>query len=284
MVREAGWIDSHHAGYQVTVVASSVFARNCTRCKFLVIAQQFRARELLDCDLMLFSMTEPVLEMSERVRVGCWPAAGYPKLRAQMAAAGLDPWNNRWSEVHNFTPEFGGWLSLDEDAGQLSTFTDTNGCGEGTALSDELAAAGFDGGTSVVPWTAGLRGRDGADERCVCFVVFDSTANVGAWFAPFGAQSPGGTVLVQTRRTALSAEQAGELFAQHPSMRKRLAADASIVVLGLEWAGPKGASAKVNFQLEEHAPGSFVCMDGAVDNAGVDLAVKNFFVHWRERA
>jgi hypothetical protein len=31
---------------------------------------------------------------------------------AQFDAAGLDVWNNRWSEVHDFTPQAGNWKCL----------------------------------------------------------------------------------------------------------------------------------------------------------------------------
>ena len=35
---------------------------------------------------------------SKGTRIGCWNAS-YEALTRQMEAAGLSPWNNRWSEV-----------------------------------------------------------------------------------------------------------------------------------------------------------------------------------------
>ena len=93
---------------------TSVFARNCTNCRLFIVCQQFRSRDLKDCDVLLYSSTEPVIETSKGTRMGCWNAA-YEALVRQMDAAKLSPWNNRWSEVHNFTPEDGGWERIPFD-------------------------------------------------------------------------------------------------------------------------------------------------------------------------
>ena len=54
--------------------------------------------------MQLFCTTEPVVELSPRTVIGCLEV-GWPQLSAQIAKAGMDPWNCRWSEVFNFTPD-----------------------------------------------------------------------------------------------------------------------------------------------------------------------------------
>ena len=84
---------------------SSVFARNCRDCKFLLECQQFRARDLAACSARLHCATEPVLEVSPDLRLACLDVS-YGAIQDQhMRRAGLERWSNRWSECHNFTPE-----------------------------------------------------------------------------------------------------------------------------------------------------------------------------------
>jgi protein XRP2 len=83
---------------------SSVFVRDCKDCQFMIVCQQFRARTLANCQLWLFSTTEPVLEISPDLKIACFNV-GYPELGQHLDKAKLNMWNNRYSEVHNFTPE-----------------------------------------------------------------------------------------------------------------------------------------------------------------------------------
>lgn len=48
--------------------------------------------------LQLFCATAPVVELSPGTVVGGL-GVGWPGLRSQLRAAGLDPWSCRWSEV-----------------------------------------------------------------------------------------------------------------------------------------------------------------------------------------
>ena len=41
---------------------SSVFLRNCTDCTFVIFCQQLRMRDCVNCKVMLYTQTEPVVE------------------------------------------------------------------------------------------------------------------------------------------------------------------------------------------------------------------------------
>jgi Tubulin binding cofactor C len=86
-------------------VEGSVFVRDCKRCRLAVACAQLRLRDCLACDLLLRCRTRPVIEASGELRIGCW-AHPYSGLAGQMAAAGLSPWHNFWSDIHDFTPEW----------------------------------------------------------------------------------------------------------------------------------------------------------------------------------
>lgn len=87
---------------------SSVFVRDCRGCSLVLAAQQLRTRDCHDCQLLLHCSTQPIIESSSGLQLGCY-AYHYPELRAQFEAARLPCWTNRWSDVHDFTPpEHGG--------------------------------------------------------------------------------------------------------------------------------------------------------------------------------
>jgi protein XRP2 len=79
----------------------SVYLDNCKNCTVIAACQQFRARKLSNCTILLFSHTRPVVESSSNVRFGCF-SFGYRDLKAQLDATGLNPLCNPWSQVHVF--------------------------------------------------------------------------------------------------------------------------------------------------------------------------------------
>jgi len=82
---------------------SSVFIRNTKNCRIVVACQQLRLRDCVGCDLMVAVCAgQPVIESSRGIRFACFKYS-YFSLRAQFAAALLSPWNNEWSNVHDFT-------------------------------------------------------------------------------------------------------------------------------------------------------------------------------------
>jgi hypothetical protein len=76
----------------------SLFLRNCTGCTVVCAVQQFRARDCKDCDVYLYSATEPIIEASTKMRFACFPLT-YFSLQQQFDKAKFSVWNNCWSEV-----------------------------------------------------------------------------------------------------------------------------------------------------------------------------------------
>ncbi len=87
---------------------SSIFVRDCKDCKFTLACQQYRSRSCLRCDTLLMCTTAPVVESSKEMRFGCWRTQ-YFDLKEQLDGAGLDVYQNKWSEVYDFTKADGNW-------------------------------------------------------------------------------------------------------------------------------------------------------------------------------
>jgi hypothetical protein len=85
----------------------SVFVRNCVDCKFVVACGQLRTRDLKRCSFALFCQSRPVIESSKDIRIGCYPTSGlfhYFAFATQLGKARLSPFNNLYSQIHDFTP------------------------------------------------------------------------------------------------------------------------------------------------------------------------------------
>jgi protein XRP2 len=82
---------------------AQVFIRNCTDCKCIIACQQYRARECENCDTLLFASTAPVVESSKNMRFGCFRFF-YFNLAHQFKAVKMSVYDNKWSEVYDFTP------------------------------------------------------------------------------------------------------------------------------------------------------------------------------------
>lgn len=130
----------------VSACAASVFVRDCTNCDLVVACQQFRSRDCKNIRSMLYSQTRPIIEASASMRFSCFRLdyfglAGPHRFSrvvscpwnhfsckrhsfvdgnaAQFGEAGLNPWNNRWSEIHDFSSRggaSGNWNYLDGNA------------------------------------------------------------------------------------------------------------------------------------------------------------------------
>ena len=85
---------------------SSLFIRDSKNCSAVIAVGQLRLRDCYNMDFLLYSQTEPVIEKSSKVRFGCFRSS-YFNLSKQMECAGLNPWQNRWFNVHDFTPGSG---------------------------------------------------------------------------------------------------------------------------------------------------------------------------------
>ena len=82
----------------------SLFVRNCKDTVFHVACKQLRTRDCHNCTFYLYCISEPIIEMSTGIKLGCFNG-GYPEQCAHMAEAGLNPEVNKWSMVFDFSDE-----------------------------------------------------------------------------------------------------------------------------------------------------------------------------------
>ncbi|KAL9645693.1 hypothetical protein ABK040_003426 [Willaertia magna] len=83
--------------------SGSIFIRTSKNCKFIVACQQLRTRDCSDVELSLFCGTKPVIESSTNIVFSAF-ASNYVGLLSQFHESDLSIYNNRWNEVHDFTP------------------------------------------------------------------------------------------------------------------------------------------------------------------------------------
>ena len=94
---------------------SSVFLRECRDCKFVIATRQLRTRDCTNNDMLLFCGTEPVIEKTKKLRLGCFRGT-YFGLEKHLETCALTPFHNCWKAVHDFTPGSGSgqnWEWLD---------------------------------------------------------------------------------------------------------------------------------------------------------------------------
>jgi len=125
-------------------VESSIFVRECVNSSMIIAAQQFRMRECQKCSVGLFSQTEPVIEMSKDIRIGCFDFS-YFSLAEQCRKAKLNVWCNKWWQVHDFNAEEGvsNWSILPSNHPSLVVATKSG------FTQDELTLP------SAIPFTTG---------------------------------------------------------------------------------------------------------------------------------
>jgi hypothetical protein len=111
-----GIIDLVLASYAASDSRQSlqIFIRNCENCKCIIACQQYRARECVDCDTLLFASTAPVVESSKNMRFGCFRFF-YFNLAQQFKSVNMSVYDNKWSEVYDFTPTDGNFSFLPLD-------------------------------------------------------------------------------------------------------------------------------------------------------------------------
>ena len=82
----------------IGAVKTSVFMRDCTNCVLVASCGQLRLRDCVKVDMFLCVNSQPIIEASSGVVVGCLQYS-YHALPAHMEGAGVTPWNNYWSQV-----------------------------------------------------------------------------------------------------------------------------------------------------------------------------------------
>ena len=146
---------------------SSLFIRDSKNCKAVMAVGQLRTRDCHNMDILLYSQTEPVIEKSTGIKFGCFRSS-YFNLKKQMEMCGLHPFQNRWFDVHDFTPDTGNnWSKIRSDAfpvdllnelpqtvGDVASFSGYENVATGEQGSD-VAGAEATTVPSAIPYTHG---------------------------------------------------------------------------------------------------------------------------------
>lgn len=83
--------------------SNSVFVRDCKNCKMVITAKQLRVRDCHGLRISLYTQTEPVIESSTGITIIPHQYV-YEEMFYQMRVAKLSFWNNKYTEVYDFTP------------------------------------------------------------------------------------------------------------------------------------------------------------------------------------
>jgi len=209
-------------------VRGSLFIRDSTNCVLVTVCQQFRTRDCRDLHVYLSCPSQPIIESSHNIHFGCL-TLNYEQLAEQYHAAGINPWNNNWSHIHDFT------TSTDGKNYSLLNQTDSifNHLPIPTDPSCQSLNINSNVENSVTPYTCGEIYRDSFDERC--FLLFFSHAKMDACARAFISMlRQVNIVLVQTKSYVIDPTSAERLLTD--SQRFRPWIDKG-PILGLECAG-----------------------------------------------
>uniref|UniRef100_A0A3Q2YWV0 Protein XRP2 n=1 Tax=Hippocampus comes TaxID=109280 RepID=A0A3Q2YWV0_HIPCM len=186
-------------------------AHDCAAAKLcdircVVACQQFRTRDCKKMEVFLCCATQPIIESSTGVKMGCFQYY-YPELAFHFKDAGLSIFNNNWSNVHDFTPVAGetNWSLLPESAAVLESVP-----APGADSDFKAVRISADAARSIVPLTKGGRRKD-SDESCL-FVFFAgeyTTANARKMIDEATAK---GFVLIQTKEVSMRPEDVKRVF------------------------------------------------------------------------
>ncbi|XP_051930254.1 protein XRP2 [Hippocampus zosterae] len=187
-------------------VKGSVFFRDCKDIRCVVACQQFRTRDCKKMEVFLCCATQPIIESSTGVKMGCFQYY-YPELAFHFKDAGLSIFNNNWSNVHDFTPVAGetNWSLLPESAAVLESVP-----APGADSDFKAVRISADAARSIVPLTKGGRRKD-SDESCL-FMFFAgeyTTANARKMIDEATAK---GFVLIQTKEVSMRPEDVKRVF------------------------------------------------------------------------
>lgn len=219
-------------------VSGSIFIRNSKDCNVIVACQQFRTRECDNMNFGLYCSTRPIIETSTNMLFGCFEFF-YFSLKEQMNRAHLVPWNNKWSCIHDFSPNKAcpNWGLLQQS--KVSSLVEKKKCE--SIVHGELAV--FDR-QWVIPVTIGCRERS-VDESIV--VVFWPSSNLLINEFMTEAQTREWR-FVNTRAMALDVDRRRVFFSFNRSVLKQFKKDALPIFTVLELYG-NGIMNQVNSLL-----------------------------------
>uniref|UniRef100_UPI00358FC5FB protein XRP2 n=1 Tax=Myxine glutinosa TaxID=7769 RepID=UPI00358FC5FB len=216
-------------------VSGSVFLRNCKDCTVLVACQQFRARDCSKLLVLLYCASQPIIEACAGIKFACYQCY-YPELASQFQAAGLDVFNNDWSNVHDFTPIVGeqNWTiltSLVAGSHPIAYNPSQPASCDETWIKPLIS---IDQQRSIVPTTLGRAYRPIGP---ICVVVVLGGADADNPVRTFiNEMVRWGNILVQMKHAPLRDSHACRLFENRPSYLMDTWRDSSF---SLEFNGEK---------------------------------------------
>lgn len=187
----------------IAAIKSSIFIRDSSNCVIATCCQQFRTRDCKKIDALLCCVTQPIIESTTGVKFGCFQFQ-YPQLKEQLFAAGLSPFNNNWSSIHDFTPVPGenNYAFIKKS----TVMTDYLPLPSTEPLSGlEITT---DSSKSVIPLTVGVKQRP-SGHGCLVAILKCETQSDMAHEIIHQLQDLN---LVQTAEMKLSEEQAKRIF------------------------------------------------------------------------
>ncbi|OQR91292.1 XRP2-like protein [Achlya hypogyna] len=219
---------------------SSLFVRDCSSTTLVCIAQQFRTRDCKDMDISLFSSTAPIVETSRNLRIGCCRSS-YFALQEQLDKSKFSIWNNKWSEVYDFTPQNGNWKAVMYSKELWPSAVQQR------LPSELLEQVGYteDATLAILPIIHGLHHRSADGD--VAFLCISTGNSMLALDIAHLALNDAAIKLIQTRQFRVTPKQAATLF-EKEAIHKKNAGLHDLIVM--EWAG-KGLKAQLQALLQE---------------------------------
>jgi len=210
-------------------VKGSVFLRNCIECVCIVACGQFRTRDCRKLDVFLCCATQPIIESSTGVHVGCYQFY-YPELETQFHNAGLSPFNNNWSNIHDFTP-----VEMEQN---WSTFNEAVTVEEYLPKPQtELASVDIcmKAAKSIVPYTGGEQYRNHQESALVILFCDGQQHQRAMSYIQAMKELHSDCPLVMSQEVTLQVEDAERLF----RTSSYAAATARGPLIGLQYSGPQ---------------------------------------------
>lgn len=237
---------------------SSVFIRDCKDCVLVCATQQFRTRDCRNLDIFLYCSTEPIIETSSSLRIGCYTLS-YFSLSEQFEKAKLCIWNNKWSAIYDFTKDSSkqqqNWTRLPYGTTHHSYFS---------SIDQEWASNVSYDSSWIVPYTAGAISQ--SDSSFLCFYK-DGKQQAAAFVEQLLSSSENQVKIVKTRSCLLTQSQALTLLQ-----------DASNLY--------KDSTSVVGFELQGHLPSEVLPEDGfylVSDRDNARVKIDCFFEQWKEK-
>eukprot|EP01006_Ploeotia_vitrea_P066214 TRINITY_DN94538_c0_g1_i1.p1 TRINITY_DN94538_c0_g1~~TRINITY_DN94538_c0_g1_i1.p1 ORF type:complete len:355 (+),score=10.16 TRINITY_DN94538_c0_g1_i1:52-1116(+) len=187
---------------------SSCYIRNSKRCKIVAACGQFRMRDCKDMQMLVYCASKPVIESSKHIEFGCFDLF-YFNLQEQFDRAELSVFNNKWSDVYDYT------------GSGVANYSYLEPCIKAKDLIPALSEVmpddfteheeGNPGKDIVVPLTWGERPLPCAGEAC-CAVFHPSSVEACNSFLQHLAKEESNLVVTHMRETRMDVGQAKELF------------------------------------------------------------------------